>query len=60
MYLIPPLMKPVGEKLHKEARSGTLVLSNKFQLGDGWIPEDTLRVKTLYLHQGNLHIYRKS
>ena len=29
-------------------------------IGDGWVPDETLRVKTLYLHQGYLHLYRKT
>jgi hypothetical protein len=59
MYLIPPLMGMLGKKLHEEARSGTLITSNKFRLGNGWVPEETMRIKTLYFHQGELHIYRQ-
>ncbi len=58
MYLIPPALTKLGQKLHAEARPGTLITSNKFRLGDGWQPQQSLRIKTLYLHQGELHIYR--
>ena len=59
MYLMPHLMNPLGKKLHKEAKRGALITSNKFRLGDGWQPEKRMRIKTLYFHQKNLYIYRK-
>lgn len=58
MYLLPYLMQRMGEKLHKETRPGTLITSNKFKLFDGWVPQESLQIKTLYLHQGKLHVYR--
>lgn len=60
MYLIPYLMKNLGEKLHKETRPGTLIVSNKFLLQDGWKPVETISVKTLYLHQEKVFVYRKA
>jgi SAM-dependent methyltransferase len=52
-------MERLGQKLNKEAKKGTLVVSNKFTLGDGWKPEATVNVKTLYLHQRKVNVYRK-
>jgi SAM-dependent methyltransferase len=60
MYLLPNFMIQLGKKLHEEARPSTFITSNKFRLGDGWQPADSLRIKTRYLHQGALHIYRKT
>jgi hypothetical protein len=60
MYLVAPLMQKVGEKLNKELKPGALVISNKFKLGDGWVPEEVRDVKTLYIHQKDLYIYRKA
>jgi len=60
MYLVPYVMTDLGKKLRKEARPGTLILSNKFRLFDGWEPQKTLHIKTLYFHQKVLHIYRKT
>lgn len=60
LYLMPHLMRPLGEKLQKEGKSGLLVASNKFKLGAGWEPVTSHRVKTLYFHQGELHVYRKA
>ncbi|MDD3287378.1 MAG: methyltransferase domain-containing protein [Alphaproteobacteria bacterium] len=60
MYLVPRFMNSLGKKLHEEAKSGTLITSNKFSLGDGWVPEETMRIKTLYFHQGELRVYRKA
>jgi precorrin-6B methylase 2 len=59
MYLVPSLMDTLGKKLHGEAREGTLIISNKFRLGNGWTPIKTIRVKTFYPHQAELHIYRR-
>jgi SAM-dependent methyltransferase len=58
MFLIPAVLGALGKKLHESARPGTLIISNKFPLGDGWQPTEKQRVKTLYLHQGGLYIYR--
>jgi len=57
-YLIPTVLGDLGKKLQEELPTGGLALSNKFRLG-GWGGPETLRIKTLYPHQGNLHIYRK-
>lgn len=59
MYLTIYEMGRMGQKLNRELKEGTLVISNRFRLGDGWEPDEVLHVKTLYPHQKQLHIYRK-
>jgi SAM-dependent methyltransferase len=58
MYLHPTMMERLGQKLHTEARQGTLILSNKFGLGDGWTPDETHRVPSTFLHQKDFFVYR--
>lgn len=60
MYLTIFQMESMGKKLHAELRPGTLVTSNRFQLGDGWKPERSVHVRTLYPHQKTFHLYRKA
>lgn len=60
MFLIPSALGPLSRRLNEQAKPGTLIFSNKFRLFDGWQPIESLRVKTLYLHQKYLHIYRKA
>jgi hypothetical protein len=50
-------MMQVGEKLKRELKDDTLVTSNKFAL-TGWAPAKIMDVKTLYLHQKELYVYR--
>ncbi len=52
-------MERLGKKLHAELKPGTLVICNRFQLGDGWKPVEHLQVQTLYPHQKDLYIYNK-
>ena len=59
LYLTIYQMETIGKKLHEELKSGALATSNRFQLGDGWKPEESVRVRTLYPHQRTFHIYRK-
>ena len=58
-YLRVYFMKRMGEKLHAELKPGTLITSNHFKLGDGWVPENTIDVRTLYPHQKTFFVYRK-
>ena len=53
------MMKTIGEKLNRELKPGTIVTSNRFKLLDGWEPETSIDVKTLYPHQKTFHVYRK-
>lgn len=50
----------LGKKLHDELKPGTLVTSNKFRLGDGWSPVQSLKVFTLYPFQKRLFVYYKT
>ena len=50
----------LGKKLHDELKPGTLVTSNKFRLGDGWNPVQSLKVFTLYPFQKRLFVYYKT
>jgi SAM-dependent methyltransferase len=50
----------LGKKLHEELKPGTLVTSNKFRLGDGWQPAQSLKVFTLYPFQKRLFVYYKT
>jgi precorrin-6B methylase 2 len=59
MYLVHSLMERMGKKLHQNLKKGTLISSNKFRLGDGWEPEKTMEVRSIYLHQKKVFIYRK-
>ena len=59
-YLVSTLMESVGKKLQQDLKPGTLVTSNRFRLGGGWMPEQTLEIQTLYPHQKKLNIYRKA
>lgn len=59
MYLTIFQMESMGKKLHTELKSGTLVTSNRFPLGDGWTPEQVIPVRTLYPHQKILNVYHQ-
>lgn len=60
MYLTIYQMESMGKKLHEDLKNGALVTSNRFPLGDGWTPVETVKVWTLYPHQKKFHIYRKT
>jgi len=60
MYLIPAVLTALGKKLHQETQEGTLIISNKFPLGDGWQPGEIISIPTIYLHQREVHLYQKS
>jgi trans-aconitate methyltransferase len=59
-YMMPHVLYHLSKKLDAELKPGTLIITNKFALGEGWKPVETLRLKTLYFHQGNLLVYRKA
>ena len=59
MYLVIDMMEHVGRKLKQDLKPETLVVSNRFKLGAGWTPKETVHVKTLYPHQKELYVYRK-
>jgi SAM-dependent methyltransferase len=58
-YLVATLMESVGKKLHTDCKPGTLVISNRFRLGDGWRTDQVIEVKTLYPHQKKVNVYRR-
>lgn len=53
-------MEGIGRKLNDNLKSGTFVASNRYPLGGGWVPSQSLEVKTLYPHQKALYIYKKA
>jgi ubiquinone/menaquinone biosynthesis C-methylase UbiE len=59
IFLMASSMHSMGKKLNEELKPGALVCCNRFMLQDGWIPKDTVFVKTIYPLQGKLNIYRK-
>ena len=56
-YLMPETMVKLSEKLKKELRPGTLVLSNAFSL-PGWEPLDNFVIPDTYL--SHIYLYEKS
>ncbi len=46
-YLFPAGMKQLQEKLQRELKPGTIVISNTFQVA-GWTPQKTLFLRDLY------------
>lgn len=58
-FMIPSVLSKLGIKLQAELKPGALAISNKFKLGGTWAPAEKQRVKTLYLHQGDVYVYRK-
>lgn len=58
-YLHIYFMTEMGRKLHRDLRPGTLVSSNHFRLGDGWVPIEEVDVRTLYPHQKTFYLYRQ-
>ena len=60
MYLTIYQMESIGKKLHTELKSGAIVTSNRFRLGDGWAPVKSVDVRTLYPHQKTFHLYQKT
>lgn len=47
----------VAQKLRRELKPGTFVASNKFKLGDAWVPAEVIEVKTLDPFQKKLFVY---
>jgi len=57
-YLTPTLAQKVGEKLKKELKPGSLIISHTFPLGGDWTPLETLKFRSPF--QEVLHVYRKA
>ncbi len=60
IFMLPSLLTRIAEKLEYEAAPHSLIICNKFRLGRGWIPQEERKIKTRYLHQGKIFIYRKA
>ncbi len=60
LFLLPAGMDKVVAKLKAEAAAHTLITANKFPLCSGWVPTETLTIKTRWLNQGQLHLYHKN
>lgn len=58
-YLIYFQMESLGQKLNKDLKPGTLVIANRFKLGDGWVPAKTVEAKTLFPFEKEFHVYYK-
>lgn len=58
MFLIDTMMPPLREKLRKELKPGTVVISNKFPLGGDWTAAEEIAVRTWYINQKMLYLYR--
>lgn len=60
MYLLPHLTHKLGPKLLKEAKPDIVVICNNFPLGGcEWKPDESLKVKTLYVNQRDVYVYHK-
>lgn len=60
MYQSIFLMEKLGKKLHDELKPGSLVITIRYPLGDGWQPAEHHEIRSLYLHQKDLYVYRKA
>lgn len=59
-FMIPAVLSTLGQKLQAELKPGAMAISNKFKLGGTWLPAEKHRVKTLYLHQGDVYLYKQA
>jgi 2-polyprenyl-3-methyl-5-hydroxy-6-metoxy-1,4-benzoquinol methylase len=59
IFQIPELLQDIGRKLHQEAKPDAFIITNKYELRDGWQPDSSMNVKTRHIHQGLMHIYRR-
>lgn len=60
MYQSVFLMEKLGRKLHEELKPGALIITVRYPLGDGWQPLEHHEIRSLYLHQKDLYVYRKA
>lgn len=58
-YLLGSIMGKIRNKLDQDLKDGTLVLSNRFEIGGSWIPEAQAEIPSLYFHQKKLFVYKK-
>lgn len=57
-YLTPSLAIRVGEKLDRELKPGSLVISHTFPVGGAWTPAETVRFFSPF--KETLYVYRKN
>lgn len=58
-YLPGTIMERVGEKLHQELKSGSIVIANGFHLRAGWEPVETDELDFFVFFKTKLFVYRK-
>ncbi|MFA4993700.1 MAG: class I SAM-dependent methyltransferase [Bdellovibrionales bacterium] len=56
-YLTPTYAQRVGEKLHREMKSGSIVISHTFPLLGAWIPDKVLTFRSPFKEV--VYVYRK-
>ncbi|MDD3371317.1 MAG: class I SAM-dependent methyltransferase [Alphaproteobacteria bacterium] len=56
-YLNPSMARRVGEKLHRELKPGSVVISHTFPLGDEWTPLKIMDYRSPFKERA--YIYRK-
>jgi hypothetical protein len=59
-YLSSYEMERMGKKLHAELNPKALAISNRFRIGNGWAPAETVEAKTPFPFEREIHIYRKA
>lgn len=56
-FLVGRDMHLIREKIEKDIKSGTWVITNKFQMGGNWKPVETCTIKTLAPAQKTFYVY---
>ena len=59
VFLRPIFKERLGQKLHRELKPGTLIVSNEVQLGDGWEPLEDQIIKLYGVVPVKIHVYRQ-
>ena len=56
-YLTPSIAQRVGEKLHRELKPGSIVISHTFPLLGAWMPVEVLKFRSPF--KETIYVYRK-
>lgn len=56
-YLMPTLMPKMGEKLYRELKPGSMIISHVFPLLGVWTPIETIHIRTPF--KETIYVYRK-
>lgn len=59
VYQLPSSLYHLKPKFTGELKPGALIIANRFELGDPWIPFETQEVDTLAFKQKYLYLYRR-